>query len=52
MLFRSVYAGYFFGNVQWVKSNLTLVIVGIIALSLMPIGVGYIRHRAQNARSG
>ena len=47
-----VYAGYFFGNVAWVKSNLTLVIFGIIALSLVPIAVGYIRHRAQNARSG
>lgn len=47
-----VYAGYFFGNVAWVKSNLTLVIFGIIALSLVPIAVGYVRHRAQGARSG
>lgn len=47
-----VYAGYFFGNVPWVKRNLTLVIFGIIALSLVPIVVGYLRHRAQGARTG
>lgn len=47
-----VYAGYFFGNVPWVRSNLTLVIFGIIALSLAPIAVGYVRHRAQGARTG
>ena len=30
------YAGYFFGNLPVVKDNLTLVIVGIIVLSIMP----------------
>jgi membrane-associated protein len=30
------YAGYFFGNLPLVKDNLTLVIVGIIVISLMP----------------
>lgn len=29
-------AGYFFGGLAWVKSNLTLVILGIIALSVSP----------------
>jgi len=47
-----VFAGYFFGNVPWVKANLTLVIFVIIALSLAPIAVGYFRHRAQAARTG
>jgi membrane-associated protein len=47
-----VYAGFFFGNVPWVRSNLTLVIFGIIALSLVPIAVGYVRHRVQGARTG
>jgi len=47
-----VYAGYFFGNVPWVRSNLTIVIFGIIALSLAPIAVGYVRHRMQGARIG
>lgn len=30
------YAGYFFGNIPWVKSNLSLVIVTIIILSILP----------------
>jgi membrane-associated protein len=42
-----VTAGYFFGNLPWVKENLTLVILGIIALSLLPGAIGYLRHRAQ-----
>ena len=31
------YAGYFFGNLPWVKQNLSLIIVGIIAVSLLPL---------------
>ena len=37
--------GYFFGNIPLVKKNLTVVILGIIALSLMPIVVEYLRSR-------
>jgi membrane-associated protein len=33
------YAGYFFGNLPWVRANLSLIIVGIIAVSLVPIAV-------------
>lgn len=39
------YAGYFFGGLAVVKNNLTLVILGIIALSLMPAVVEYLRGR-------
>lgn len=42
-------AGYFFGNLPWVKKNLTLVILGIIAVSLIPVVVGYFRSRRQVA---
>jgi membrane-associated protein len=42
-----VTAGYFFGNLPWVKDNLTIVILGIIAISLLPGAIGYLRHRAQ-----
>jgi len=38
-------AGYWFGNLPWVKTNLTLVIFGIIGLSLMPMGIAWLRHR-------
>jgi membrane-associated protein len=31
-----IYTGYFFGNLPLVKNNLTLVILGIIGLSIMP----------------
>jgi membrane-associated protein len=41
-------AGYFFGNIPIVKNNLTLVIFGIIFLSILPGIVEYLRHiRAQ-----
>jgi len=37
--------GYFFGNIPVVKKNLTVVIFGIIGLSLMPVIVEYLRSR-------
>ena len=46
-----VYAGYWFGNVSFVKQNLTWVIVGIVALSLMPLAFEYFRHRLSKART-
>jgi membrane-associated protein len=39
------YAGYFFGNIPWVKGNLTLLIVGIIVVSLLPLAVAYVRSK-------
>jgi membrane-associated protein len=38
-------AGYLFGNIAWVKQNLSVVIVVIIAVSLIPVAVGYLKHR-------
>jgi membrane-associated protein len=40
-----ILGGYFFGNLPFVKQNLTLMIFGIILLSLMPGLVGYLRQR-------
>lgn len=37
--------GFLFGNVPWIKQNLTLVIVGIIILSFMPVFIGWLQHR-------
>jgi membrane-associated protein len=45
------YAGYFFGNIPWVRRNLTLLIVGIIVVSLVPLGVAFMRSRMA-ARAG
>ena len=39
------YAGYFFGNLPIVKDNLSLVIIGIVVLSIMPGVVEYLRAR-------
>ena len=38
-------AGYFFGNLPWVKQNLSVVIIGIIAVSLLPVFIGWMQHR-------
>jgi membrane-associated protein len=39
------YAGYFFGNLPLVKNNLTLVILGIIFLSILPGVFEFLRAR-------
>jgi len=39
-------AGYWLGNLPWVKANLTVIILGIIAFSLVPVAVGWLKHRA------
>lgn len=40
------FAGYWLGNMPWVKQNLSLLIVGIIVVSLLPVGIGYLKSRA------
>ena len=40
-----VYAGFFFGNIPWIKGNLTLIIVGIIVVSLVPVGLAWLQSR-------
>jgi len=44
-----LYAGYWFGNVPFVKQNLTWVIVGIVALSVTPLAFEYVRQRLKRA---
>ena len=39
------YAGYFFGNIPWIKGNLTLIIVGIIVVSLVPVAWAWLKSR-------
>jgi membrane-associated protein len=38
-------AGYFFGNLPWVQQNLTAVILGIIAVSMVPVAIGWWQQR-------
>jgi membrane-associated protein len=43
-----IYAGYYFGNIPAVRENLSLVIVGIVVLSILPGVVEFLRSRARN----
>jgi membrane-associated protein len=40
-------AGYVFGNVPVVKENFSLVALGIVAVSLLPMVIEYVRYRAR-----
>ncbi|MEF8733101.1 MAG: hypothetical protein CRU78_05720 [Candidatus Accumulibacter phosphatis] len=42
-------AGYLFGNLPWIQKNLTLVILVIIAISLLPLLIGWLQHRKAEA---
>jgi membrane-associated protein len=42
-----VYTGYFFGNIPWVKDNLTLIVIAIVAVSLIPAVAAFLRERAK-----
>jgi membrane-associated protein len=43
------YAGYFFGNLPLVKNNLSLVIMGIILISISPGIIEVLRHRLRRS---
>lgn len=43
-----VYVSYFFGNIPIVRENFTLVIMAIIVLSVVPMGVEFMRHKLRN----
>jgi len=40
-----VLAGYFFGHLPVVRKNLTLVMLGIIIISILPGAIAWLRHR-------
>lgn len=46
-IFSLTFAGYYFANIPVIKNNLSLFIVGIIALSLLPLGIAWLRSRLQ-----
>jgi membrane-associated protein len=43
-------AGYLFGNVPIVKNNFSLVALGIVFVSLLPMFIEYVRYRGAKAR--
>ncbi len=40
-----VYAGYLFGNIPWVKSNLSFIVIGIVVVSLIPAVMTFFHDR-------
>jgi membrane-associated protein len=40
-----VYAGYLFGNIPWVKENLTFIVIGIVVVSLIPAVTTFLKER-------
>jgi len=45
-----VYAGYVFGNIPWVKDNLTWIVIGIVVVSLIPAVVTFMKERGSTKR--
>lgn len=44
-----VFGGYWFGNIEFVKKNFSLVVVAIIIISVMPMAIEYLRARRRPA---
>jgi membrane-associated protein len=43
--------GYYLGNIAFVKDHIELMLIGIVALSIIPIGIETFRHR-RDSRTG
>ena len=39
------YAGFWFGNIPWVKDNLTYIVIGIVVVSLIPAITTFVQER-------
>jgi len=46
-----VLAGYFFGNIPFVKNNFSIVVIAIIILSLLPAIIEFISHKLRKKQS-
>jgi membrane-associated protein len=42
--------GYFLGQVSFVKSNIELILIAIVAISVIPIAIELLRGRRRSAR--
>ncbi len=40
-----IFAGFFFGNIPFVKDNLAVIILAIIIISIIPPTIEYLRHK-------
>jgi membrane-associated protein len=46
-----VYAGYLFGNIPWVKDNLSLIVIAIVVVSLIPAVTTFVKERRTTRRA-
>lgn len=46
-----IYAGFFFGNIPWIRGNLTAIIIGIIVVSLLPLVWALARSRLKRGET-
>lgn len=46
-----VFAGYFFGNIPFIKNNFSIVVYVIILISFLPAAIGFVRSKASTAKS-
>ena len=44
-------AGYFFGNIPFVKEHFSMVVIGIIVVSLLPAVIGFIKSRVSRNKN-
>ena len=44
-------AGYFLGNVEFVKKNVEIILILVVVVSILPIVIEFIKHRREQARS-
>lgn len=41
------FAGYFLGEIEWIRKNIELVALGIIFISILPIIVEFVKHKRE-----
>jgi len=46
-----VYAGYLFGNIPWVKDNLSFIVIGIVVVSLIPVATTFFKERRERGKA-
>lgn len=49
-VFIATLAGYFFGNIKFVRENFSLVIIGVVFISIVPIVVEIIRKKVKKGK--
>ncbi len=45
-------AGFVFGNVPVIRNNFSLVTIGIVAVSVLPVVIEFLRHRRRDSTAG